>query len=637
MSDELDVLIVHHHTRDPVRPLTYAAMGLLSLADYLARDGIRVQVVNLAVEERIDPGFDVVAHCASCGVRIVGISLHWFFQLHAALSLAEEVKQRCPGAHVVMGGFTASYFARDLLQRTPSIDAVIRGDGEVPFLLLCRALLAGQPPGDGIPNLARRDDRGQPRLNPISHVATSAELGDYRFANLRLLKNHDAALRTGHRGTNLHYERFRFDTDGVFILEPGRGCNYQCSLCGGAWEAQRLCFNRARAVFRPVDAMIATIRAAMSHGCRNFYTSFDPDPSGHYYLELFDRIRRLALPIRFLFESWILPSEELIHAMADSFEDGMIVITADSADETVRRRHKGILWFSNDELLARLSLIRERGLASQLFFGFFLPSDTRETMMRTRRFAHDVQDRLGCEAIYMAFSTDPGCQVVLHPQQYDMHVDVGSLDSYLSELSASRLSPNMLAHRPARMSQAEARSLTVALNLDHLVQKVLPIGLRLLYCWACGDRAEVHHLFEEFLLSSSPGSQENQQGFEMSRVTGMLLQSIRSRPQLLGDRCDALCDLICYEAAPYVQMEQNFGPLGVHFAKICREEAIDDATRKQVLDRGEGIQCVLCLDHDIKSAFPDLRQGSTAVPRRVRSRVLLFLDRRGRYQFRNAE
>ena len=41
---------------------------------------------------------------------------------------------------IFLGGFTASLFAEEIMLNYPQIDAIIRGDAEVPIVKLCMAL-----------------------------------------------------------------------------------------------------------------------------------------------------------------------------------------------------------------------------------------------------------------------------------------------------------------------------------------------------------------------------------------------------------------------------------------------------------------------------------------------------------------
>jgi hypothetical protein len=101
-AGRIDVLIVHHPTNNPARPMRYAAMGLISLADHLVRHGITAQVVNLAIELEADPAFDLIAYAGRCGARVIGVSVHWFFQLRDSLALVQKIKRRLPQTRVVL-------------------------------------------------------------------------------------------------------------------------------------------------------------------------------------------------------------------------------------------------------------------------------------------------------------------------------------------------------------------------------------------------------------------------------------------------------------------------------------------------------------------------------------------------------
>lgn len=625
----LDVLIIHHPTTNPVRPMRYAAMGLLSLADHLERHGIKAQVINLAIEQREDSNFDVVDYAARRGVRVIGISIHWFFQLRDSLDLVGQLKRRLPAISLVLGGFSASYFARDLMARSPETDAIIRGDGEEPFLAYCqRALDRGATSLEDIPNLVYRTPSGEVRSNDFSHVATSEQLDAYRFANLSLLKNHHGLHSLAQGPSNRFRERFDFDGNGIFLLEIGRGCCFSCSLCGGNWRAQREMARRTRPIFRSEDSVLRTIKSAYEAGHRNIYVSFDADPTASYYLRLFRQIREDGIKVRFMFESWGLTQLSLLEDMARTFTDSMIVLTADSADEAIRRRHKGALSYTNEELELVLSRARELGVAAQVFFGFFLPGDDRGSMMKTRRYAADLQERYDCEALYMDFSTDPGSPVARDPDRYDMAVNIRTLDDYLEALSRPRASPNMVEHRPRSMSPAEASLLITAMNLDQFAQKLFPVSLRYLST-RCGDqRVSVHEAYEAFLLGYAELHGDPLRTFSVEDVSRYLIDQLRGSAALGGDEIAAVCDLVRFEAVPYILKSQQVGQVEVHYSDLCRPADVSAAERTSTLRAGRAMAQRVPFDFDVR-AF--VEGGSAEAMEHHPTALDFWVDESGRY------
>lgn len=627
MATSMDVLLLHHPTSNPHRPIRVAAVGLLGMADYLRRHGLSTQVVNLAIEQSVDPAFDPVEYAAASGARLLGVSAHWFFQLPESLELARELKRRLPDVVVVLGGFAASVFAHDLIREHPQVDAVIRGDGEVPLLALAQAVTGRADRGwEGVPNLVYRGRGGSLEATAQSHVMDERLFGELRFMNLSLLKSYDAC-KALYYPTRAFKDRFEFDTRGAVCLAPTRGCTYECPLCGGCATVQRTAYGRRGVVFQPLDSVVADLRLALQHGYSNFYLSSDPEPNGPYYLDLFRRIRDEGLDVGCIFESWSLPSREFVDAFAATFARRMLVLSPDSADEAIRATMKGPLTYSNPQLDEMVEHIAARDVPCQLFFGFFLPGDTTESVMRTKRMVHDYEGP-GCETIYLAFSTDPGTPVARDPERFGMVVEVRELRDYLSFLPRKRLSPNMLAHRPKGITEPEAQRLIAIINYDMALYKLLPRTLQLLRLLARGGE-EHHRLVESALdrLAEELRSSGETRPSHLARRIGALLAAPG------GDDATrtALLEVLEYEATPYSVMEEHFAGVGMHYTSSCREVRLDEAALRELRARPDTASRQQRFTIDVRAAVAALDRGQLPALTPQPSTVSFVVDRTGTF------
>jgi len=109
-------------------------IGFTSIAEYLERNGYRVRIANLALRMLKDPDFDVEANIAKMDTNVFGIDLHWLPHAHGSLEIARIVKRLHPNRPILFGGFSSTYFHRELVQRH-EVDFVMRGDStEQPVL-----------------------------------------------------------------------------------------------------------------------------------------------------------------------------------------------------------------------------------------------------------------------------------------------------------------------------------------------------------------------------------------------------------------------------------------------------------------------------------------------------------------------
>ncbi len=135
-------------------------VGMLSIADYLDRNGYKVLVDNIGERMITSESFDAETHIANLSARVYAIGLHWCVHSQGAIEIARLCKKLHPEALVVLGGLTSTVFHEEIVRKYEFVDAVIRGEAEKPFLLLLRALEAHQEL-EGVPNLTFRDGRGK--------------------------------------------------------------------------------------------------------------------------------------------------------------------------------------------------------------------------------------------------------------------------------------------------------------------------------------------------------------------------------------------------------------------------------------------------------------------------------------------
>jgi len=427
-------------------------MGLFALADLLNREGFPTTLIHTEVEETTG---DSLPELLAVKPLIAGISCHWVSQAVTSLKTAELVKSVDRETFVVLGGFTASFFARDILEACPSVDAVVRGDGEAPLLALAKAL--SEPPGRmpslaEVPNLAWRRN-GEIVCNPCSYVADTDDLDALEFGNLNLMRHlpvyQELSGLLPLAGADSGLTR-------VFYLCVGRGCPASCVFCGGGRGAQLAINNRRRIAWRSPSRTLETIRMAAAQGYRTIYVSFDPDPSRRYYSDLFQRIRSEGLPLNMVFGCWSLPGRDFIDDFRRTFPHGVFEISPETGSERVRRENKDFA-FTNEELEQAVRYIGDCGLRCHLYFSYFHMNETADDIQSTRRYYWDLLHRFGrfTKAYYLALSTDPCSPIYLTPEEHRVSLGVTSFSDYL-ELVGRGSMGNFRAHRPVTVSPEEA-------------------------------------------------------------------------------------------------------------------------------------------------------------------------------------
>ena len=142
---------------------------------------------------------------------VVGLSV-MTFQRHTALRIVELVRRLRPVARIVVGGYDASLAPEAYMAPDAGVDFIVRGEGELTFRELIRALERGTDPA-GVAGLSFKDGDGFTH-NPDRSVS-SLDGGDVRLPNrsARVLRGYTMVGRQ------------------VDVVETSRGCTFDCSFC----------------------------------------------------------------------------------------------------------------------------------------------------------------------------------------------------------------------------------------------------------------------------------------------------------------------------------------------------------------------------------------------------------------------
>ncbi len=177
---------------------------------------------------------------------VVGLSI-MTFQRKTAVRLIELCRALRPAARIVVGGYDPSLAAEAYAAAAGgAVDFIVRGEGELTFRELLRALEHGLPL-DRIGGLSHR--RGAGFVHNPDRPVTGLEGGEIRPPRraARVLSGYTLLGRP------------------VDVVETSRGCTFDCSFCSIIEMRGR---NFHRYAF---DRVLADIRDAREHGARAIF------------------------------------------------------------------------------------------------------------------------------------------------------------------------------------------------------------------------------------------------------------------------------------------------------------------------------------------------------------------------------
>jgi radical SAM superfamily enzyme YgiQ (UPF0313 family) len=246
--------------------LTKVSIGMLSIADYLDRHGYKVIIDNIADRMVGDNEFNVEEHIKNTSAKVYAIGLHWHHHAQGAIETAKLCKKIHPESAIVLGGLTATYYHEEIIRKYSFIDAVIRGEAEKPFLEFLKAYEKWGRITD-TPNLTFRKNTGELIITQL--MKPSDNLDEFEFTRLDLIEPKTSI--------------FPLDTESRGSLVLCRGCNYNCTICGGSAYSYKTYLGMENPAFRSPNKIVEDIRKLNNQGINVIGLYQDPRMGGEKY------------------------------------------------------------------------------------------------------------------------------------------------------------------------------------------------------------------------------------------------------------------------------------------------------------------------------------------------------------------
>lgn len=360
-------------------------IGFTTIASHLESEGYEVRIANVANKMLVSRRFDPDRFVRSLDAGMFGIDLHWMPHVQGALELARIVKAHHPEVPLVMGGFSASYYHREILSKHPQVDFVLRGDStELPMEMLLEAVDKGKDLA-GVPNLSWREG-GAVRENPLTHVPDTLDdiVIDYGMMVRKVLRYRDLS-------GNMPYRNWKANP--MSIAVGVRGCTHNCSNCAGSCDSFARNFGRSRPAYRSPELLAEDIARAEEYIKGATFVVGDVRQPGKAYADRFlHELRQRGVSNEVVIELFTPCGKDFANQVAKSIDRFSVQMSPETHDDEVRKAQGKPYTTSGLEKSAEAFL--DAGCNRfDMFYMIGLPRQTGESVQGTVEYTRKLYER----------------------------------------------------------------------------------------------------------------------------------------------------------------------------------------------------------------------------------------------------
>lgn len=163
-----DVLYIHPTQRPDNTNYGIMPMGIIALLNEIEKLGFSVYGINIAIEKHVDKKFNIRDKLKKIQYRILLVDLHWYEHSYSAIEIARISKEFYPDTPIILGGYTSTIYAEEIMRHFQYIDYIVEGDSDYPLPELVRTLLSKKEMANviSVPNIWFRSSEYQKVVRP---------------------------------------------------------------------------------------------------------------------------------------------------------------------------------------------------------------------------------------------------------------------------------------------------------------------------------------------------------------------------------------------------------------------------------------------------------------------------------------
>jgi len=343
-----------------------APIGILSIAAYLMKKGIDVEVLNCTGPVKMIGADETINRVRAFMPDFIGFTTTTS-SFPDAYRQTEEIKRLFPDIRIVFGGVHVSALREDVLASFPAIDYVITGEGEKAM-----AELASGVSHDKIQGLIYRN-RTEIQSNGLR--TDLCELDDIPFPAYDKLEGFPEEYLP---------PLFNYPKAPCSTIISSRGCPYQCSYCDRSVYRRSFRYNSAGYLYEHMAYL------KKDFGVRHIFFYDDLFTFNRKRIEeLCGMLGERPLGMTFNCAVRVGHADNDLLRMLKKAGAWMVSLGIESGDPEMLSRHKSNVDLG--EMKKTVKLIQKNGIRAKGLFMMGLPGETEKTIKRTTEFIRELE------------------------------------------------------------------------------------------------------------------------------------------------------------------------------------------------------------------------------------------------------
>lgn len=379
--------------------ISFVPVGSIAISNYLEDNGFSSEIIAYSKKDEEK----IIRHISKINPRYIFFILNWTHSIPSFIDAINNVASEVD-SKIIAAGVTASFFYEDILRELECVDAVIRGDGDVPSLEIMKHGI------EAASNTSYRKD-GRLFFKKITHVSNTQLINSLRYSDMSNIFE-----------SKSYVKRLSYDFKKTFFFPLGRGCSMNCIGCGGSCYSHSLIGSRKKTTCLSPSKIAEEIAFAKSRGFSRIHLSYDPNPANpDFHLEILKKVKSEKIDVDFVFESWGLPHKKLLDKFSNMNDSNIIEVSPFCGSEHIRKANRGF-FFTNNHLLKTLDYIQKKGLIFKSYFSSRLPLENIHDINRT----YALNDRIIknysnlIESYVSPFTVVIGSIAFMNPTKFDL-------------------------------------------------------------------------------------------------------------------------------------------------------------------------------------------------------------------------